>query len=881
MRASVDPLDSGALIGPYRIEAVLGAGGMGIVYRALDTKLNRFVALKFLSDEVADAAARRRFEREAHTASSLNHPHIVTVLDVGDFEGRRYLVIELAEGGTLAEWTRGAPRTWRDGLELLLGIADALATAHEAGILHRDVKPDNILLTKSGYAKLADFGLARTEERADSVTRAVSMRTGQGVLLGTAAYMSPEQATGATLDARSDIFSFGIVLYEIVADRRPFAGPSSVDVLHAILHAPPPPLPDAVPEAVRLLVSKALEKDPADRYQSMRELIVDLRRALRQGPAAADAGTKGAAAHGNRWRAGAAGLAIAAVAAALFALARPHAPAAPPRVEYSAVTSFTDSAVAPALSPDGRMLAFIRGENTFTGPGDIYVKLLPDGDPAQLTHDGATKMGPLALSPDGSRIAYTVGTQDAWSVPVLGGTPTHLMANAGSLSWDSGAGSGRHVLFSALTGEGIHMGVFTSAENRAGERRVYLPADVNGMAHRSSLSPDRRSVLVVEMDMVGWRPCRLVPFDGSSAGRTVGPLPSQCTDAAWSPDGQWIYVSANTGNGFHIWRQRGADGVPEQVTSGATEEQGVSFAPDGRSFVTSIGENRSTLWVHAGETHQITFEGFAYMPSFSADGKRLYYLQRSRADRRFVSGELWTVDLQSGRRERLLPDNLMEHYDVSRDGTRTVFVGVDQAGRSSVWEATLNGSAPPRHVSTFEAVRVLYGVRDDVFFVGGETSSLFLYNVSRDGSGLRKVVSTPVTFLYDVSPDGRWVAVWAGAAVRFYPVDGGVPVTMCETCGTAGEENRGVTPSLIRWSRDGRLMFLHNTDSRRTYVLPLPPGRPVPAIPPGGFRGMSDAVAALGAKPLPDPRAFVSDDPDVYAFPRVSTLRNIYRVRVP
>src|SRR5690242_18336653 len=283
------PLQAGTQLGVYQIEAVLGEGGMGTVYRAVDTKLNRPVAVKLLSEELADAAARRRFQREAQMASSLNHPHIVTVHDAGEFEDRQYLVTEYVDGGTLKDWARPqqakAPRTWREIVELLVGVADALSVAHGAGIVHRDIKPSNILITKSGYAKLADFGLAKLIEppARDEVTRTLTEKqTAPGVVVGTIAYMSPEQAAGKSLDVRSDIFSFGVVLYQMLAGRRPFEGATDLETLQTIIHSTPAPLPAEVPTALRGIVEKALEKDPAHRYQSMREMVVDLRRLMRQ-----------------------------------------------------------------------------------------------------------------------------------------------------------------------------------------------------------------------------------------------------------------------------------------------------------------------------------------------------------------------------------------------------------------------------------------------------------------------------------------------------------------------------------------------------------------------------------------------------------------------
>ena len=272
----------GTSIGSYEIVSLLGSGGMGEVYRARDTRLHRSVAIKVLRGDV-DRVARERFEREAVAASALNHPHILTVHDVGESDGHPYLVTEFVDGGTLAEWIQSAPRSRREILELLSGVADGLAVAHDAGILHRDIKPHNILVMRSGHAKLADFGLARLTTDAavsgESVTTTY-LRTEPGLVVGTIAYMSPEQVSGQRLDARSDIFSFGIVLYELLTGRRPFQGPSAVAVMHAIASEPAPPLPGDVPDGLRTVVERALDKDPARRYQTMRDLAADVRRAM-------------------------------------------------------------------------------------------------------------------------------------------------------------------------------------------------------------------------------------------------------------------------------------------------------------------------------------------------------------------------------------------------------------------------------------------------------------------------------------------------------------------------------------------------------------------------------------------------------------------------
>jgi dienelactone hydrolase len=271
----------GTTIGHYRVDGVIAGGGMGIVCRATDLNLDRPVAIKFLSEHLLDANARRRFQQEARMASALNHPHILTVYDAGELDGRQYLVTEFVDGGTLADWRASAPHHgWRQCVELLIGVADGLATAHAANMLHRDIKPANILVTRSGYAKLADFGLAKLADESGSAG-AERTATAAGAVLGTIAYMSPEQAAGQTLDQRSDIFSFGILLYEVLTGRRPFSAATDLEMLQSIIHATPTPLPAELPEALRVIVEKAIEKDPGDRYQTMRDFVVDLRRVVR------------------------------------------------------------------------------------------------------------------------------------------------------------------------------------------------------------------------------------------------------------------------------------------------------------------------------------------------------------------------------------------------------------------------------------------------------------------------------------------------------------------------------------------------------------------------------------------------------------------------
>ena len=560
-----------------------------------------------------------------------------------------------------------------------------------------------------------------------------------------------------------------------------------------------------------------------------------------------------------------------------------------PTPDYVQLTNYADSATSPALSPDGHTLAFLRGENTFHGPAEVYVKLLPEGQPFQLTHDGADKLSPV-FSPDGARIAYTTvnrGSWDTWVVPIPGGTPQRLLPNASGLSWIAD----HRVLFSEI-GPGMYMRIATSGETRAEERDVYRPPPSElSMAHRSYLSPDRQSVLVAEMDPHGWMPCRLLPFGTSSPGWQVGPRPGKCTSAAWSPDGRWMYFSADAGSGFHIWRQRFRSGDPEQITFGATEEEGIAVTPSGRSLITSVGSEQSTVWLHdpAGD-HQISSEGYAYAPAISPDGSKVYYLVRSGPSRDFVVGELWAADVNSSRRERLLPGFLITRYDISADGKRVAFAVRGASEKSSLWVARFDGGSSPRQLTSSDASRPLFGRGGDVFFLARSGEAEHVYRTNEDLTLSEKIITEPIIYLMAVSPDGQWLVAWVAyggdgstQALVAYPTHGGEKKLICTTCAISGPLNPGAP--VVSWTRDQQFMFFKSVlgggMEHKTFVMPLRSGEALPALPPAGFQSHRDVLAVPGAFDISEEDVFPGTSSSVYAFTKKTTRRNLYRIPIP
>ncbi len=510
---------SGQMVSHYRLIREIGRGGMGVVYEAEDVRLGRRVALKFLAEKLAHGdEALARFLREARAASSLNHPNICTIYEVEEHEGRPVMVMELLEGETLKECLRRGPLSFDQLCATGTQLADGLGAAHANGIVHRDIKPGNVFLTKRGPVKILDFGLAKltpghlvpAENVDDPLTRA-------GILPGTTPYMSPEQLRGEELDGRSDLFSLGVVLYEAATGQKPFPGKGTIEIMNAILHSKPATLAKinpSLPAALDRVVTRALEKDSSSRYQTAAELRAGLD-ALR--PAQSFGGALPPPLSRSRTPVWIASAVVAlALACLVWLMVHPsqnlpiHGPG-----EWAQLTHFSDAVQEPALSPDGRMLAFLReksvGSTTpFVAAGQIYVMLLPDGEPQPVSADTSPK-GMIAFSPDGSRLTYTVpASWDTWIVPALGGQAQLLLSNASGLSWIDA----HRFLFSEIK-TGINMGIVTAAENRAGVRDIYLPPSQNGMAHLSHISPDQKWVLISgEMDSHGFLPCRLVPFDG-------------------------------------------------------------------------------------------------------------------------------------------------------------------------------------------------------------------------------------------------------------------------------------------------------------------------------------------------------------------------------
>jgi DNA-binding winged helix-turn-helix (wHTH) protein/Tol biopolymer transport system component len=575
------------------------------------------------------------------------------------------------------------------------------------------------------------------------------------------------------------------------------------------------------------------------------------------------------------------GLLLLALGTGLFYSKKSLGPVTSPS-EYTQITNFNDSAIAPSFSPDGRMLTFRRGEDSLAGSGQIYLKMLPNGESIRLTNDTHNHYAP-AFTPDSSRITYSdvsrIGQSlawDTWIVPVFGGQPTRFLPNASGLTWTTD----QRILFAEIK-TGMHMGIVTATESRMERREIYFPANESAMAHFAYASPDNKSVLVVEMDQTHafHLPCRLVPFDGSSVGREVGPK-GTCTAAAWSPDGTWMYFGVMVGVNSHLWRQEFPDGAPEQITFGPTNEEGIAVAPDGRSLVTSVGTLRSAVWIHdaAGE-RSVSSEGYATAPRLSRDGTRVFYLfaqdlELSATGWKSSSSELRSVDLSSGRTEHVLPGVSVTDYDISRDEKGVTFTTKDRAGESQIWLASLDRSKPATLIAR-AGDQVSFTSDGNLVFRSLEGKTNWLVRIRKDGRERERVTTVPVLEKLGVSPDGKWVIVvspgvgeGASYSMLAVPVHGGAAKMIC-TCSSAG------------WSFDGRAFYIESAKSGetlgKTLAIPVRSGKSLPDLP---VDFAANAVARNSARWLEQVSVSPGANPSIYVFTKRDPQRNLFRIPV-
>ena len=782
----------GRQLAHYTITSKLGEGGMGVVYEAIDGHLDRSVALKLLPhDALANPARKLRFVQEAKTASALNHPHIVTIYDINCADGVDYIAMELIRGRTLAQALSRGKLPLADALKYGVQIADALAAAHAAGIVHRDLKPGNIMITERGDVKVLDFGLAKLTDAADTTeedeTRTQQAVTEEGSVVGSAPYMSPEQAQGRKVDARSDIFSFGSVMYEMLTGKRAFRGANRTATMAALLKEEPEPpskLTPDLPREVERVVARCLRKDLDRRSQSMAEIRValqDLKEESESGSLSASSASAPAARSAPRWPYYAAGVLLGAAAIAAFWFLGPGRPA--PLLHAAVLTSFVGNQFAPSLSPDGNQFAFAWDGDVPQGPPHVYISLVGKGTPLRLTPVNEFGMNP-AWSPDGQSIAFFRGQQRSldWELhvmPALGG-PSRKIASvrpSGVLSWSP---DGKWLLWKEF--QDPQRSFLRVAPAAGGGARNLFDSPPGAFGDRDpSLSPDGRQLVFSR---------NTATFDGDlyladfQDGRLTG-KPRQLTHdhtTKWSPlwtnDGkEIIYIAGEFYSGLSIYRVRASGGEPRRIEGIGANANYLTMARKSDRLIystQSINYDIRRLDLNAADARPERFLSstrYEGSPSYSPDGKRIAFTSNRGGVR-----QIWVADADGSNPTPLtsFAGGVAGSPKWSPDGQFIVF-DARPGVKADIYTAPSAGGPVKQLTNSLGEDHVPSWSPDGkwIYFGSDRTGTSEVFRMSPDGTGVQQMTHNGGVY-GQVSLEGKWLYYSVlGKGVWKMPPDGG------------------------------------------------------------------------------------------------------------
>ncbi len=828
----------GQTLGHYRIQELLGKGGMGEVYLAEDTKLGRRVALKILSKELAgDDDRRQRFEREARAAAALNHPNIVTIHSVEEADGVPFLTLELVDGETLSSLIPSGGMPLDKLLSIAIPLADAIGAAHQRGITHRDLKPANVMVTGDGRVKVLDFGLAKLKEeawQAASASLPTQELTGEGRILGTVAYMSPEQAEGRPVDPRTDVFALGVLLYEMATGERPFKGDNQMSVLSAIIKDTPPSittLKHDLPRDVARAIQRCLAKDPEDRYQTAKDLRNDLRM-LKEDLASGElvstasgsrAAVRSAPAARPAWQHPAvlAAGAVAVIAAIGYLVWRGGGgPAEPVRAPFESVAlnrlTTTGTAGLAALSADGRYAAYVVEENR---QQSLWLRQVTTSSNVQIVPTAAARYDGVSFSPDSNYIYYVIYPQgenlgSLFQVPVLGGGARKLVEDIDTAPSFSPDGRQFAFLrgFPDLPGTAIMLADADGGnEHQLMIRTRPLDFTLDGLAW----SPDG-SVIAAPSENAETLKGSIVIVDAKTgAETTLGSHDWQSVHyLAWTPDGRSLLVNAQEGGGessTQIWAVSYPDGRVTRVTNDLSTYSGLSLSADGSSFVSVRNELRSRITaIPDGDANQAveisagagTDDGVAGL-AWTPDGRIVYAASTS------GNSDIWVMNADGSNRVQLTNAPEEDYLPlVTPDGSFIVFVSERERSRT-LWRMNLDGSNPTRlgagrvsfrPVVSFDGQWVYYSDPERQNFripVAGGTPEPLLAELTAGGRPLPPGFHEPIP-----SPDGRAVAGhYQDAEAR------GERMVVLSLDAAAPERRFPQVPPNARWAPDGKSLI--------------------------------------------------------------------------